>query len=249
MYQAYNGNLLYHASVPMTEEGDFAAFIHEGEAYSGKALLDLFDQLAREAYFNSRQNNGDTDFLWFLWCHPMSPIFGKDKMATFERYFIDDKGPHKESFRPYFHLINDEAIAEKILMEFGLDPHEGHIINGHVPVRIPKGESPIRAKGRLLVIDGGFSSAYRKTTGIAGYTLIFNSYGLQLAAHEPFESIEKAIQEGQDIRSTVRVIEKTVERKRVNDTDIGKDLKRQIEYLEMLIAAYRKGIIKEKLTK
>jgi len=247
LYQAYNGNLLYHASIPMTEEGEFQSFNFEGESYSGKALMDLFDRLAREAYFGNRVASGDTDFLWFLWCHPLSPIFGKNKMATFERYLIDDPAPHKEVFTPYFKLVNKEENAMKILKEFDLDPYEGHIINGHVPVQIPKGESPIRAKGRLLVIDGGFSKAYRKTTGIAGYTLIYNSYGLQLAAHEPFESIEKAIREGQDIRSTVRVIEKTVERKRVSNTDIGRDLNRQIQYLEMLIAAYRKGIVKEKL--
>lgn len=249
LYQAYNGNLLYHASVPMDEMGSFHSFTYEGESYSGKSLMDLFDRLAREAYFDNRRDHGDTDFLWFLWCHPLSPIFGKNKMATFERYLIDQPEAHQEVFTPYFQLVNQEEVAMKILKEFNLDPLEGHIINGHVPVRILKGESPIRAKGRLLVIDGGFSKSYRKTTGIAGYTLIYNSYGLQLAAHEPFESIEKAIQEGQDIRSTVRVIEKTVERKRVKDTDIGRDLRRQINNLEMLIAAYRKGIVKEKIKK
>lgn len=169
-------------------------------------------------------------------------------MATFERYFIDDKTPHKERYMPFYIKIDEnEQIAVNILKEFGVDPEEGHLINGHVPVKTTKGESPIRAGGKQLVIDGGFAKAYQKTTGIAGYTLTYNSYGLTLISHDPFESVDKAIREGLDIKSTKQVIETTIERKRVKDTDIGKQISGQVKELEMLIAAYRKGIIKEKL--
>ncbi|NTW71247.1 MAG: fructose-1,6-bisphosphatase, partial [Eubacteriaceae bacterium] len=246
MYLTYNSNLLFHASVPMNENGTFKKVRINGDEFSGKELLDKMEQWAREAYFNREDKENSTDFLWYLWCHQDSPLFGKDKMATLERYFIDDKTSHKETYTPYFILVNDEQIAKMILKEFGLDPEAAHIINGHVPVKTGKGESPIKANGRLLVIDGGFAKAYQSTTGIAGYTLIYNSYGLQLASHEPFESVEKSVIEGIDIRSTISVVEKVVNRKKVSDTDMGQKLKRQIDYLEMLLGAYRKGVIKEK---
>lgn len=246
MYLIYNSNLLFHASIPMNPDGTFKKLRINGEVNSGKTLLDKMDQWAREAYFSRETKNNSTDFFWYLWCHRDSPLFGKDKMATLERYFIDDKTPHKERFTPYFTLVNDENIAKMILREFGLDPEKGHIINGHVPVKTGKGESPIKANGRLLVIDGGFAKAYQSETGIAGYTLIYNSYGLQLASHEPFESVEKAVNEGIDIRSTISVIEKVSDRKMIYDTDNGKQLKKQIYYLEMLLSAFRKGVIKEK---
>ncbi|QSX07532.1 fructose-1,6-bisphosphatase [Alkalibacter rhizosphaerae] len=246
IYLKYNGNLLFHASIPMNEDGTFKEVTLYGETASGKALMTKMDQWAREAYFSKSRRSCGTAFLWYLWCHEDSPLFGKDKMATFERYFVDDKGPHKERYTPYFTLVNEESTAIRVLQEFGLDPKENHIINGHVPVKTTSGESPIKANGRLLVIDGGFAKAYQSTTGIAGYTLIYNSYGLQLASHEPFESVEKAINDGVDIRSTISVIEKVLERKRVENTDIGEKLKKQIYYLEMLIQAYRKGIVKEK---
>ncbi len=250
MYKVYNNNLLFHACIPLTSDGNFKEVIINNQAFSGKSLMDKYDQMARDAFFNhscpNDQNN--TDFLWFLWCHADSPLFGKDKMATFERYFIDDKVSHKERYEPFYPLIDDDpTIATKILLEFGVDPDEGHVINGHIPVKTIAGESPIRANGKQLVIDGGFAKAYQKTTGIAGYTLTYNSYGLILISHDPFESVEKAIKDGVDINSTQRVIEKTLNRKRVRDTDNGKELLSQIDDLEMLIAAYNKGIIKEKL--
>jgi fructose-1,6-bisphosphatase-3 len=247
IYLKHNGNLLFHASIPMNEDGSFKVVNLYGEKASGKTLMDKMDQWARESYFSGGNKTSGTDFLWYLWCNENSPLFGKDKMATFERYFIDDKKSHKEKYAPYFTMVTNENIALQVLTEFDLDPKESHIINGHVPVKTNAGESPIKANGRLLVIDGGFAKAYQSTTGIAGYTLIYNSYGLQLASHEPFESVDKAINEGIDIRSTTSVIEKVVDRKKVADTDIGERLRKQIYYLEMLIAAYRKGIVKEKL--
>lgn len=247
MYLAYNSNLLFHASLPMNQDGTFKTLNLNGLELSGKELLDKMDQWAREAYFDREKRNNRTDFLWYLWCHQDSPLFGKDKMATFERYFIDDKKPHKERYTPYFTIVTHEKTARMILEEFGLDPDKGHIVNGHVPVKTGKGESPIKANGKLLVIDGGFAKAYQNETGIAGYTLIYNSYGLQLISHEPFESVEKSITEGIDIRSTLSVVEKVVERQKISDTDNGELLKKQIYYLEMLLSAYRKGAIKEKL--
>lgn len=253
MYKVYNDNLLFHACVLMENDGCFKSVKINNTYYSGKALMDKYDQMAREAYYggsggSTDGESGGTDFLWFLWCHMDSPLFGKDKMATFERYFINDKSSHKEHYAPFYLLIDeDDVLAKKILVEFGVDPEEGHLINGHIPVKTTSGESPIRAKGKQLVIDGGFAKAYQKTTGIAGYTLTFNSYGLLLISHNPFESVEKAIAEGIDIKSTLMVVEKTTDRKRVRDTDNGKLLLDQVVELEMLIAAYRKGIIKEKL--
>lgn len=250
MYKVFNDNLLFHACVLLNEDGSFKAKEIAGKTYVGKSLMDKFDQMAREAYFGKTdqdENPTRTDFLWFLWCHEDSPLFGKDKMATFERYFIDDKVPHKEHHAPFYLLIDDdEELARKILIEFGVDPDHGHLINGHIPVKATSGESPIRAKGKQLVIDGGFARAYQKTTGIAGYTLTYNSYGLILISHDPFESVEKAISDGVDIKSTLMVVEKTTERKRVRDTDTGKAIMAQVEDLEMLITAYRKGLIKEK---
>ena len=247
IYLTYNSNLLFHASIPMNEDGSFKEVQLMGKKHTGKSLLDELDKNVREAYFGNGNKKVSTDIFWYLWCHQDSPLFGKDKMATFERYMIKDKKLHKEITSSYFTLVTEEKIAKKILMEFNLDPDESHIINGHVPVKTKDGESPIKANGKLLVIDGGFAKAYQSTTGIAGYTLIYNSYGLQLASHEPFESIESAIKKGIDIRSSTRVIEKVLDRKRVSDTDIGKKLNRQIYFLEMLICAYRKGIIKQKL--
>ncbi|MFZ7133557.1 MAG: fructose-1,6-bisphosphatase [Eubacteriales bacterium] len=247
IYLTYNSNLLFHASIPMDDDGNFKDILIMDKKFQGKSLLDELDKLVRVAYFGNGTKKISTDIFWYLWCHHDSPLFGKDKMATFERYLIEDKKLHKETFTSYYTMVTEEKIAKKILMEFNLDPDESHIINGHVPVKSKDGESPIKANGKLLVIDGGFARAYQNTTGIAGYTLIYNSYGLQLASHEPFESIENAIKKGMDIRSTTRVIEKVLDRKRVTDTDIGKKLNRQIYFLEMLICAYRKGILKEKL--
>ncbi|WP_061996812.1 fructose-bisphosphatase class III [Clostridium sp. ATCC 25772] len=248
LYLVCNSNLLYHACIPLDEHGNFRKAKLSGKEYSGKAYLDMADRLAREGYFNKGNSEKDLyslDFLWYLWCGEDSPLFGKTKMATFERYFVDDKTTHTESKDAYFKFRDKEEICDMILTEFGLDPLDSHIINGHVPVKVVKGESPIKAGGKLLVIDGGFSKAYQRETGLAGYTLIYNSYGLQLVSHEPFESTQKAIEEGKDILSSSVILETTKTRKRVIDTDIGKELIEQISELEKLLTAYRKGLIKE----
>ncbi|GFP74656.1 fructose-1,6-bisphosphatase [Clostridium fungisolvens] len=250
MYLKYNSNLLFHGCIPLSEDGSFrkVSIGASGKKYSGKAYLDRLEILVREGYFY--KNNPEAklygmDIIWYLWNGKDSPLFGKDKMTTFERYFIEDKATHVEKKNYYFELEDDEKACNMIFEEFGLDPKVSHIINGHVPVKIKKGESPIKANGKLLVIDGGFSRAYQPETGIAGYTLIYNSYGLLLVSHEPFESTQKAIEEEKDILSTTIVLEQEVDRKRVGDTDIGEELKIQIQDLEWLLDAYRKGIIKE----
>lgn len=251
MYLKNNSNLLYHGCIPLNPDGSFkkVRIGTSGKEYSGKAYLDRMDMLAREGYFNTKNPQAKQyamDMMWYLWCGADSPLFGKERMTTFERYFIADKNTHIEKRNPYYKLQEDETICNMIFQEFGLDPKISHIINGHVPVEIKKGESPIRAGGKLLVIDGGFSRAYQAQTGIAGYTLIYNSYGLLLVSHEPFESTQKAIEEERDIHSTTVVLEQEVLRKRVGDTDIGEELKVQIKDLEKLLEAYRKGLIKEK---
>lgn len=250
IYLKCNSNLLYHGCIPVDEKGVFKSVKigASGREYKGKDYLDRLDILVREGYFY--KNNYDAklygmDITWYLWTGKDSPLFGKNKMTTFERYFIDDEETHIEKKNPYFKLRDDENMCNQILQEFGLEPRESHIINGHVPVKRKKGESPIKANGKLLVIDGGFSRAYQGQTGIAGYTLIYNSYGLLLVSHEPFESTQKAIEEERDILSTTVVLEQEVDRKRVGDSDIGVDIKHQIKDLEMLLEAYRKGIIKE----
>ena len=185
------------------------------------------------------------DLLWYLWCGEESPLFGKKKMTTFERYFIDDKETHKEVKNPYYELRNDETICKEVLKNFGLDPENSHIINGHVPVKVSKGENPIKANGRLFVIDGGFAKAYQKETGIAGYTLIYNSHGLVLVSHEPFESTESAIANEKDILSSTVALQYSQARIRVKDTDIGREIKKNICDLEKLLHAYHTGILKE----
>lgn len=248
MYLVYNSNLLYHSCIPLNEDGSFKDVGIGDKKYKGKALLDKFDTLAREAYFfksDSKQKLFAMDMMWYLWCGPDSPEFGKHKMTTFERYFINDKVTHKEDRNPYYKYRDDINLCNNIFKEFDLDPAISHIINGHIPVKTKEGESPIKANGRLLVIDGGFCRAYQPQTGIAGYTLIYNSYGLLLTSHEPFESIRKAIEEEQDILSSTIILEHALTRKRVADTDIGRELKKQIKDLEMLLVAYRKGLIKE----
>lgn len=242
MYRRYNDNLLFHACLLLNEDGSFKQKEIDGVVYSGKSLMDKYDQMAREAYFSGK----NADFLWFLWCNQDSTLFGKTKMTTFERYFIDDKATHKEPFSPYYTLMekDDGTLAAQILKEFGLGK-DAHIVNGHTPIKVSKGESPIKAGGKLLVIDGGFSKAYQKTTGIAGYTLTYNSYGMTLISHHPFESVEQVLCEGFDIESTKEVIETLVKRKRVADTDTGSEIKEKIKNLEMLISAYSKGFLKQ----
>jgi len=247
MYKVYNSNLLFHGSVPITEEGKLKEVLIDNEIFSGKNFYEKAESMAREGYFDNDKKCKvkGMDMMWYLWCGPSSPLYGKEKMATFERYFIDDKKTHKEEMSPYYNMRDSEEACKSILREFGLDPEKSHIVNGHVPVKVGKGESPIKANGRLLVIDGGFAKAYQSVTGIAGYTLIYNSYGLMLASHEPFESTQKAIEEEKDILSATIVLEHSATRKRVGDTDVGKELKSQIKDLKLLLHAYRKGIIKE----
>ena len=247
MYKVFNGNLLLHGCMPMNDDGAFNEIMIDGEMYKGKAALDELDRLARQGYFNNDPvlKEQGLDAMWYLWCGPSSPLFGKKKMATFERYYIDDKTPHAEEKNPYYRDRERPDRIEMILEEFGLDKEHAHLVNGHVPVKVVKGESPIKADGKLLVIDGGFAKAYQKETGIAGYTLIYNSHGLNLVSHEPFESTQKAILEEKDIVSTVMVLESVRSRRRVADTDTGKELKSQVEDLLQLVNAYRKGYIKE----
>jgi fructose-1,6-bisphosphatase-3 len=207
--------------------------------------------LVRQAYFseeNSEEKKHGQDIIWYLWSGSQSPLFGKDKMATFERYFIDDKSTHTEQKNPYYNFQESEEMCRRILIEFGLDPDTSHIINGHVPVKVRKGESPVKAGGRLFVIDGGFAKAYQNETGIAGYTLVYNSHGIMLCAHEPFESVEDAIVNERDIHSSNRFIEQFPVRLRVRDTDHGRELRQKIEDLEELLAAYRAGTIKENIS-
>lgn len=250
MYLICNSNLLYHASVPMNENGTFKRIKIRGKEYWGKRLLDKVDELVRMAYFNEEEDEADRlfalDYIWYLWCGPDSPSFDKDKMATFERYFIGDKALHKEKKGYYYGLRDSEEVCDRILEEFAVTGVHTHIINGHVPVKIIKGEQPIKAGGKLLVIDGGFSKAYQPETGIAGYTLVYHSHGMQLVQHEPFESRQKAIEEGLDIKSTTFVIEFNSQRMMVKDTDRGKELIAQIQDLKKLLVAFRMGLLKEK---
>jgi len=232
----------------LTKTGLLKTVKIKGVDYSGKSLFDKVDQIIRQAYFEEKKREKlyATDFIWYLWCGPSSPPFDKDRMTTFERYFIAEKETHKENKGYYYQLKNNREICEMILNEFGVeDSKVSHIINGHIPVKTGKGESPIKAGGKLLVIDGGYSKAYQPETGIAGYTLIYNSHGLMLVQHEPFESAKRAIEEGHDIISETTVLEFSNKRRLVRDTDIGAELMRQIEDLTRLLAAYRSGYLKE----
>ena len=247
IYLKYNSNLLYHACIPMEENKEFKKIEIFGKFYYGKNFLDKIDMLIREYYLteNKPKKKFGSDFFWYLWCHKDSPLFGKDKMATFERYFIADKLTHKEIENPYFVHRDKEKVCNMILENFDLDITKSHIINGHMPVIVRKGESPIKANGKLLVIDGGLSKAYQKKTGIAGYTLIYNSYGLLLTTHGPFISTQEAIESGHDILTISEVVRKS-DRKFVKDTDIGMEISEEISELKYLLTSYKEGIIKEK---
>ncbi len=248
MYLVYNGNLLFHGCIPLTEEGAFKAVQVADELVSGQALMEQFDRQARLGYFatdNPARKQEGQDTMWRLWSDAQSPLFGNEKMATFERYFIGAEETHVEKRNAYYAFRDQEATARGILAEFGVDPATGHIINGHVPVKVKRGESPVKANGKLLVIDGGFAKAYQPETGIAGYTLVYNSYGLLLAAHHPFESTQKAIEEEWDIASTTQILEHNDIRIRVRDTDLGRNIQRQIDDLQSLVTAYRSGLIQE----
>lgn len=248
LYKIYNGNLLFHGCVPLNEDGTLKSVEVYGNAYKGRALYDVLEVYVRKAFFalDEEEKEKGKDILWYIWSGPNSPLFGKDKMATFERYFLSDKETHKEIKNAYYGMVENARVVDSILQEFGLDEESAHIINGHVPVHHMEGESPIKCNGRLLVIDGGFSKAYQKETGIAGYTLIYNSYGLVLAAHEAFTSSENAIEQESDILSDSIVVKRVAYRKVVGDTDNGKALKERILELKELLKAYRSGLIIEK---
>ncbi len=248
IYLSRNNNLMFHASIPLDSDGNFREVSIGSDMLKGKELFDRIDILVQTACRRSADNDNDyeIDYMWYLWCGPDSPLFDKSKMATFERYMIADKETHKEQKGNYY-LLNDSVdTCNRILVEFGLPTEGSHIINGHVPVKIKKGENPVKADGKLLVIDGGFSKAYQPETGIAGYTLVYHSRGFQLVQHEPFESQQKAIEEGQDIISNTVLNEFKAKRLKVRDTDKGKELISQVEDLNKLLAAYRKGLVKEK---
>jgi len=248
MYLVKNNNLLYHGCIPMKPNGVLQHFTLGQKDHGPRAFMDRLEQLARQGYFSNddpKKKQYGMDTMWYLWTGANSPLFGKDKMATFERYFIEDESTHKESMNPYYDYRTDADIAGQILKEFGVDPEHGHILNGHVPVKVKKGESPVKADGKLLVIDGGFAKAYQSKTGIAGYTLIYNSWGLLLAAHQPFESTEKAIEEEIDIHSQTKILEQRRRRIRIADTDTGEEIRKEIKDLKNLLKAYRSGVIKE----
>ena len=242
MYSCYNDNLLIHGCMPVDSEGNFQKFTYENKQYEGKALLDFFDRKIRSIFYSEeREDNG---LFFYLWQGEFSPLFGKRDMTTFERYFIEDKATHEEVKNAYYKLRENEEFCVKLLKEFGLTK-DGHIINGHTPVKETQGEDPIKANGRTIVIDGGMSRAYHKTTGHGGYTLTYNSYGLQIMSHDIFQSKKKALKDETDIVSTRRVVDKLT-RKKVADTDNGTKIKKQIDLLKLLLDEYRKGTIVER---
>lgn len=249
MYAIYNNNLLFHASIPLNEDGSLKNVeVTPGQTLSGRKLLHNIGMLVRTAYQKDaepEEREYAIDYFLYLWCGPNSPLFDKSKMATFERYFIADKATHKEKKGNYFTLRDNENVVDSILDAFGVTGDNRHIINGHVPVHVANGENPIKANGKLMVIDGGFSEAYHKETGIAGYTLVYHSRGFQLVQHEPFNNAMEAIRTGSDIKSTTQIIEMSSHRMLVADTDKGVELNKQVADLEELLYAYRHGIIKE----
>ena len=245
MYKVCNGNLLFHGCIPMDENGEFMSVNIGGNNYSGKALLDKLDEMVNQAYFlseNSCEREYACDFMWYLWCGSKSPLYGKDKMAFFERYYIDDSECHREKLNDYYVFSENTEVCCKILKMFGIDERKGHIINGHVPVKIKNGESPVKADGKLYVIDGGISKAYQKTTGIAGYTLIYDSHSLNLAEHKPFISGKS------EHTPEIKLVEKLPQRANISDTDRGADILEKINDLRELLKAYRSGTIKERFT-
>ncbi len=248
LYRVYNGNLLFHGCIPMAADGRLLSFSVGCKDLSGKEFLDYADLTARRAYYNrpgSPERQFGMDFLWWLWCGRNSPIFGRDRMTTFERRFVEDESTHTETKNAYYTLYNDPAVCEGILKEFGLEESHSHIINGHVPVKSRKGESPVKGGGRLIVIDGGFCKAYQKTTGIAGYTLIYNSACFRLVAHQPFAGREEAIRKNWDITSTSQIFDRLERRATIHDTDNGRRMQDQVDDLLDLLRAYRSGAIVE----
>lgn len=240
IYRCYNGNLLFHGCIPLDESGDFDGMKIGDRVYRGREYMDYAQRTARLAYFEP--NESRLDFMWYLWCGKKSPLSGRN-IKTFERTFIKDKTAWEEEKNPYYRFYQQEEVCARILHAFGLHSPMSHIINGHTPIKVADGESPVKANNRLVVIDGGFCKAYQKTTGIAGYTLIYNSHGMRLKAHQPFESIEKVLEENKDIESTSNFFEMEPERVMIKDTDNGKKILETIRDLELLLAAYRRGTI------
>ena len=250
MYLSYNDNLLFHGCVPLNPDGSFMELPIANVKYSGKALLDKYEEVLRRGYLNresTKRNVRSLDLIWYLWEGKASSLFGKDKMTTFERLYVADKETHIEKKNLYYEQRDNVELSYKILKEFGLDPNKGHIINGHTPVKEKIGENPLKADGKLIVIDGGFSKAYQNTTGLAGYTLLYNSFGMQLVSHQPFTSRQDAIENEKDIVSTRRIVDKELERKTVRQTDVGKKLTQQVIDLQQLLRAYKSGEIVEDL--
>lgn len=236
LYLKYNGNLLLHGCIPLDEDGNMEKMVIEDNAYAGRELLDVFEQYLRYSFSHPEKTDDlATDMVWYLWTGEYSSLFGKRAMTTFERYFIKDKATHKEIKNPYYYLREKEETCRQILEEFDLDPDQGHIINGHTPVKEINGENPIKANGKLIVIDGGFSKAYQSTTGIAGYTLLYNSFGMQLVAHKHFNSKEDVLQNGTDVLSVKRLVDKELERKKVLETNVGEELLKEISILNSLM--------------
>ena len=248
LYKIYNNNLLYHGCIPLKPDGSMEEVPIYGKKYSGKALYDVLETYIRKAFFavDPSEKEKGKDILWFIWNNKRSPLFGKSKMATFERYFLAEKETHKEKKNPYYENLENEEVMNNILKDFGLDT-DAHIINGHVPVHQSSGESPVKCGGKVLMIDGGFSKAYQSETGIAGYTLTYNSYGMKLVAHMPFTSTEDAIARCTDIHSEQIMQENSPKRIYVGDTDTGKRLRENIADLTALLEAYRSGKIREKV--
>ena len=250
MYAVYNNNLLFHASLPLNDDGSLKEVeVLSGQYYKGKELMETIEMLVRTAFqadADVEEKTNAIDYFLYLWCGPNSPLFDKSKMATFERYFIEDKKTHREEKGNYFKLRESEEIIDQILKEFDVEGENAHIINGHVPVHVANGENPIKANGKLMVIDGGFSQAYHKETGIAGYTLVYHSRSFALVQHEPFSSAQDAIERGLDIKSTTQIVETISNRILVADTDKGKELNKQIADLKELLYAYSHGLLKEK---
>jgi fructose-1,6-bisphosphatase-3 len=248
MYNVCNGNLLFHASVPLNADGSLKEVSLPDGKFSGKELMHRIGMIMRSAFQRevpTAERKYARDYFWYLWCGPDSPLFGKDRMTTFERYFLTDKSMHTEQKGYYFQYRNDPDVCDRILDAFGAQGTYRHIINGHVPVHVTRGENPSKAGGKLMVIDGGFSRAYHQTTGIAGYTLVYHSRGFQLIQHEPFTSTKEAIRNGSDIKSSTQIVEMTGHRMRVRDTDKGREIQAQIDDLRNLVYAYRHGLIKE----
>lgn len=249
LFLCHNNFLLYHAAIPLNSDGSFAEVDVCGQRVKGRQLMERTDEIIRDAYYGrgkTATTSDSLDYMWYLWCGEGSPLYNKDKMTTFERYFVADKGVQKEVKGAYYELANRRDICEMILREFGIDPDKGRIVNGHIPVRTIKGETPMRAEGKRFVIDGGFSKPYQEKTGIAGYTLIYNSHGIQLVEHEMFESRDEAIRSGADIHSRIELQDFSNNRILVRDTDLGKTLREQVQNLKNLVYAYEHGIIKEK---